>query len=277
MQIRPGKILISSLLTLVLFTMPQVAFAEDEQDSEASRQKAAEYYQEAAELYMDGQFDRAAELLGLAYEHDPNLVYRYNQILAYQGLGDYEGALDLLAEYEEAMGEVEGFDDIAEIREELEEVIAAIEAEAARAEEAERAEKEEVEIIDEPRQAESSNTLAWALVGTGGATLAGGLLLSSGMLIGDEIDRLEGSRTPSAEEEVYGTTSFDRQDDLDTLRTHQMLSVVLLSGGALLTATGSVMLMRSGGADPAMEESSSLRMQPAVGSSGVGAQIMGRF
>lgn len=281
MNYRISHIFLSAALMLPCFAVSTTATAETtEERSEESIQKAAEYYQEAAELYVDGQFDRAAELLDLAFSHDPDLIYRYNQILSYQGLGDYERALEMLAEYEEAMKEDERFDDIGEIRGELESAIAAIEEEEA-ARRAEREEKEGLEAIGLPpgdkKEEESSNTLGWALVGTGGATVAGGLFFSSGFLVRDRIDRLEQTRTPTDAQEIYGDSPYNRLDDLDTIRTHQQLTIAFLAGGVVLTSAGSFLLWRNRGEDTAPANASSLHLQPSIGADGAGAQIIGRF
>ncbi len=263
-------------LCLLLTLSPASVFADEEQ-SEDSRQQAAEYYQEAAELYGQGQFERAAELLGLAYSHDPNLIYRYNQILAYQGLGEYERALELLSEYEEAMVQEERFDDIGEIRGELEEAIAAIEEERAAERRAQKGEVIAISLHDEVDDPESSSTLGWALVGTGGATLAGGLFVSSGVLIGDQIDRIERSTTAPDEREVYADSPYSRPDDLTTLRRHQQLTLALVAGGTVLTSAGSFLLWRNRSDDTDLEESSSIWLEPSIGIDRAGARIVGRF
>lgn len=279
------------LCVIAMASAPFLAFADEGEDVELSAEEAAqlatEYYAEASEAYGAGQYGRAAELLGQAFEHDADLIYRYNQVMAFMGLGAYDEALDLLADYEQAMTDDERFDDIADLRLELKEYLAAKEAEEQRAEErraeeerakAER-EAEDDEELTAPPEVEDSNALGWALAGTGTAALATGILLSSGVLVGDQIDRLESSRTAESESAVYDGRSFERQDDLDTLRTHQVLSAVFLSSGAIMAATGGMLLKRAERSETETDADgfSSLRLAPSVGADRAGAVLRGRF
>lgn len=240
---------------------------ETEEVDSADEERAMQYYQDARKAYGEGRYDRAAELLGLAYEYDPQLVYRYNQILALQGAGRYDEALELVGEYDEQMRADAEFDDIDEIGDELR---------AARDDDRveELAELDAADEADEP-EPESSDALAWTLAGGGAATFATGLLFGSGVLIGDTIDRLENSTTPEARDEIYGGQLYDRDEDLGTLRTHQVLSAVLLAGGAILGATGGVMLGMSDGDDG--EPTATIDLQPAVDADRQGIMITGRF
>ncbi len=266
------------------------AFAGDgpgeELTEEEAAQRATDYYQEASQAYANGEFERAADLLNRAFAHDADLIYLYNQVMALMGVGDYDRALKLLAEHEQSLLDDERFDDIAELRTELEDYLAAREEQERRAEE-QRAQREQEqqaqeqaaleEDMDAPFEEEESNSLGWGLAGSGAATLATGLFFGSGILVSDHIERIEGSRTPDDERAVYDDVSFDRDDDLSTLRTHRVLSAVFLSSGVILTATGGVLLKRGSDSESGTGEGLTLRLKPTLSTDRVGAVLRGRF
>lgn len=270
--------LAAAIIVALTFVAPVAAADEpSEVESPDAEQQAAEAYSEASEAYAAGQFDRAAELLDLAFDYDPDLIYRYNQLLAYLGMADYEAGIALLDEYQEVMEKDARFDDIGELREEFEEAIAEREP---RDEAREEQQLEEPAAISTPptttdEDEDSGNILGWTMVGSGSALLAGGLVVGSGVLIGDQIDRIEGSRTAESQQQIYGGESIDRQDDLDTLRTHRILSAVLLSVGAVASATGGLLLWRSSSSTD--DTTSSLRLDPMLDDDRRGAVLHGRF
>lgn len=265
------------IITICFSFLPALAFADetDEQTEEVDR--AAEYYQEALEAYSSGEFTRSAELLERAFAHDQNLVYKYNQVLAYQGAGEYEEALRVLDIYGDPMRADGRFDDITEIFEELNDAIAERDARLAEEEtrRAEMEEKEEPEEIVAPPEPEGPNIVAYSLLGAGGASLAAGLLFSSGILIGDTITRLEDSRTSEGHQDIYGAGEFTRDDDMSRLRTHQTMSIIFLAGGVILGATGGTLLFLDGSGDN--EEPGALTFRPTIGVDVAGASISGRF
>ncbi len=270
--------LAAAIIVALTFIAPTAAADEPAQvESPDAEQQAAEAYSEASEAYAAGQFDRAAELLDLAFDYDPDLIYRYNQLLAYLGMADYEAGIALLDEYQKAMEKDARFDDIGELREEFEEAIAEREP---RDEARQEQQLEEPAAISAPptttdEAEDSGNLLGWTMVGSGSALLAGGLVIGSGVLIGDQIDRIEGSRTAESQQQIYGGEPIDRQDDLDTLRTHRILSAVLLSVGAVASATGGLLLWRSSSSTD--DTTSSLRLDPMLDDDRRGAVLHGRF
>ena len=264
--------------SIFILLLPITAFADGgaaDDEVPTNTERAADYYQEASEAYSTGQFDRAAELLALAFEYDPDLIYRYNQVLAHLGQGDYEAGLSVLDDYEVAMKQDGRFDDVDELRQELEEALQDRQqravAEEAASEDSAEPETDDAEVEPPPtfHTDDTSNVIAWWLVGTGSAFFAVGTFYASGIPLRNHIDRIERSRTPEGEREVYDGITFERQDDLDTLRTFQILSVVLLASGAAAGGTGFFLLRRN--------RSSELSLQPAVDNHGVGALVRGRF
>ena len=91
MQSVSGRAL--AVLIAVALSMPSVAWA-------GPAEEAAEYYSQATTAYQSGDYLKAADLLDLAFGKNPDLVYKYNRILALQAAGDYDKALaDLNAMY----------------------------------------------------------------------------------------------------------------------------------------------------------------------------------
>ncbi len=272
----PSRI-VAAITCLLIVGLSLSATAEEspieELDDDEAQQRAAEFYGEAGQAYADGHFERAAELLDRAYRYDDNPLYRYNEILALEGAGEYETALELLDAHKEELEDLEGTDDIDELRTDLEEA-----AEDRR----KRAEKPDaVEIPDEPRDEESvddgPHIAGWTLVGTGTAALAGGLVVGSGILIDDTIDRLEGSTTPEDARQIYDDTPHDRDDDEATLRTHQFLAAGLLTGGVVAAATGASLLWLDAGSESAADPGASMSLQPYVTTDGSGLLLHRRF
>lgn len=281
---RPAKPISLLLPLLVSLLLPALAVAQDgddesgdidsadEQPAYDPAERAAEYYEEAARAYSDGNFERAAELLGRAYAHEPNLIYKYNEILAHLGMGDYEQALRMLDTFEEPMRADGRFDDLDEIRDELEEAVAASEDDDTAVDVAQPDELEP----DDGAPREGPNLLAWSLVGGGGALFTGGLVVASGLLIGDTIDRLEGATTPEGYQEIYGDGTYDYDQDSGTLRTHQIVATVLLSAGIVTAATGGTLLWLDS-SDSDSSQAYRLQIEPVLDGQLTGLTIRGRF
>ena len=130
-----ASLLACAALSLPATAVAQATDAEAEVQAEQERPdydpaaRAADYYEQAAQAYAEGNFERAAELLHRAFAHEPNLIYKYNEILALLGSGDYQSALDILDTYREPLAADGRFDDVDELEEELLEAQAAVEAE----------------------------------------------------------------------------------------------------------------------------------------------------
>jgi len=83
----------TALIAATLFA-PRLASADT-----TSEKRAVELYQKSEQLYRNGEFQRAAELLRQAYELDPNPDLLYNLARALEGLGDFAGAANAYARY----------------------------------------------------------------------------------------------------------------------------------------------------------------------------------
>ena len=270
---RYRRILSIFISLIAALSIASTAAADEEPapeiDGQATTQAALDYYEEARGAYANGNYDRAAELLGLAWEHDDNIIYRYNQILALQGAGDYARALELIDRYDDRLRASEMIDDIDEVRADLRQA-----RDARRTADSE--DGADTVGLPDPGDDAGGNPLAWTLIGTGGASFTAALVVGSGVLISDTVDRLENSRTVDGRRQIYSDGDHSRDADLQALTNHRRLAIGLAAGSALLSATGGFLLWsnRSSGVD---EPTARLRLTPVVGIDTTGAALSGRF
>lgn len=236
----------ATALILALTFPPSMAFANPN--------AAVDTYREASEAYQRGNFKEAASLLERAYKEDPNLIYKYNQILAYQGARDYAEALRILDEFRQPMLDDGRFDDINDIRAQLETALAEqtrLEQEKAAASAPSTDYETDTAVVAPPAPEEnaSSPTYPWILVGVGGAALVSSALFGSYIFISDEVDRLDQYHTlaktiPQNEafNKVYGEDEAvgnrRAQEDKDAQDFHRTMSFAMLGTGVVLVGTG---------------------------------------
>jgi hypothetical protein len=214
----------------------------------AGAEEARKHYKEAQQLYRKGEYDRAAELLAKAYEEEPNLTYQYNRIRALQGAEQYEKALEVLKTYKRPFLDAKGYEDVREIERTLETKLAPDSTEreetssdadgaeegspsnpssstGATSESSDRAQRAEPPSEASPSSSRraSRRPLAWTMIGTGGALVLGGGILSTGI-------HLWGGDGPPA-----GGV------ETSTLTTHRVLAGTALGVGAV-AVTGGILL-----------------------------------
>jgi len=227
----------------------------------AGEQQAREFHKQAKSAYDQGDFERAADLLQKAYDEDPNVVYQYNRIRALEGAGQFDRALDILAEYRDEM-RAEGYSDLGKLKKTLEEKR---QRKADRPDDASgdpTTEGESPGTMEGPSgpsgPADGSSAkfqptpLTWVLWGVSvGAFIPGGLL---------------------------ATGLFVDRDNPDAVRTQRLTSAILLGTGALTGAAGGLTLLLNKNSDrnargPSPQPSSgpSVRIAPMVGPGGGGA------
>ncbi|MFU8805847.1 MAG: hypothetical protein ACNA8W_18690 [Bradymonadaceae bacterium] len=250
----------------------------------ADSDQAQRYYEEAAGAYQNEDFKRAAVLLDLAFKEHEDLVYKYNEILAWMGDGDHRRALALVEAHREALVTDGRFDDIAELHEELRAALDEGDASESDAPK-EAASKDVVEDIPEAGKTTSSgpNIAAWSLIGAGVTSLGTGALFASEVLIKDRTRRLDaaiddGNPTPERLAEIYASENpaVDYENDRQAYQTHHMWKNVFFLGGVVLGATGVTLLVldipgTSG------EPATALHILPTLGADGVGAKMRWRF
>lgn len=268
------------LMTAALSFPASAAFADP--------QRAAEYYDQASEAYQSGDLRTAADLLDQAFAEDPDLVYKYNRILALQGLGDYENALaELKALYAPMKADPEArFDDIDQIKAQLESSIAAREADQAPDTEAgETATESDVTLGEEASAPKKSNVPAYALLGGGALAVGVGVLFGTGQLMPAAARQCVGVPPGPQQCDDYARekqlTESDARAKADDVRTvHVITAISLYSVGAVLGAVGLVLLLSDGGSADASSTSTgldSLQVAPMIGANAGGAMLQLRF
>lgn len=235
--------LVATVLIIALTVPSSFAFAD--------ANTAADLYRDASEAYQRGSFSEAASLLEKAYVEDQNLIYKYNQILAYMGARNHAEALRVLDQHNDAMKADGRFDDLDEIRQQLETAIA----------KKEKAEQDKIaasspantdyekpnDSVVAPPAADSSspNYLAWSLVGVGGAAMASSVLFFTHFFAPNEKERqakvdeyLKTMSERDAWNEVYNRDQALADSDASTLNRQSTLGYVMLGTGIALAGTG---------------------------------------
>ncbi|MEM6957424.1 MAG: tetratricopeptide repeat protein [Myxococcota bacterium] len=175
------KALSRAISALVFFASAGAtgALAQDSDD----RELALRLYEEAAEDYREGQFDRAATKLQTAYDLFPEPVLLYNLGRALEGTGDLEGAQEAYEQFlEEAPADAEERPATQARLETVEGLLAAMERPEAEGEEPEAEPEPEPEAEpEEPPAPESEGRRSYAgPIALGSAALGavvGGLVL----------------------------------------------------------------------------------------------------
>lgn len=271
-----------ALLILILFLFPSIALAQDsdtpdaaetgtettEEPQRSAADRARDLQARSAVAFDAGEFNRAVDLLERAFALHPEIGYIYNRIRALEGAHRYEEGLALLETFREALIDDSGSDDINSMEEDLITGLSRL-----------RGDDDPLEPTDPvappPTVDSGPDILAISLLGGGGLALGSGLLLASGLLISDTIDRLE-SPQQDAQDLYYGDAApFDRDADLRTLRTHQILSAVLIAGGAATAGAGAFFLLR--GNPDQSAPGVTLELTPAAGPTFTGATLRARF
>ena len=288
--------LIATLL-MVGLSLPTVVWADTE--------KAADYYQQATDAYQNGDLELAADLLNKAYAEDPDLVYQYNRILALQGLGKYEEALQVAAALEAPMkaDPQNRFEDIGQIKLQLEsQVQKQREADAANQTNdpngpngTDTQLKDQTTIEPQPK---GPPILAYGLIGGGVALAIPGLLFVTALLLPSDAAVCLGIRGPKdnsvrgdaceafaidkgkATEEGRDAADAGAKAAKDAQRTHGIFGVAFLAAGALTAAAGVVLLLLNGADGSAAlsdQPRDTLTVAPWFSGDGAGAAIHFRF
>lgn len=287
----------SSRYSSVLVVMLSVLLASP--NAWADPGKAAEYYKQASEAYAAGRLQEAADLLERAFAEEPDLVYQYNRILAFEGLNDFDAALRLVDIYKDPMlrDPDNRFSDIATIEQRLKDgkEVARLKAQV---EEEERLKREEEEKKNaelktppdpEPKDSDEAgpNWVAISLVSAGVVSLGAGGLFASGLLVSDELDSTkcvnDNLSAGSAGDAIFqncdayaGMISYDARanqyaDDKSAIETQQLMSIVFLSAGAVLATSGVLVWVLSDSSE------ANASLFPVVGADRAGAGLNVNF
>jgi hypothetical protein len=276
-----------AVLIAITIALPSAAWADD------AAAAAAEYYNQATLAYQQGDYQKAADLLDQAFGKNPDLVYKYNRILALQALGDYKTAL---AELNTMIGPMKAdgqnrFEDVEQIQAQLEAAVAAQTDDP----------NPEGDPIEEPDPVapveKGPNYLALGLIGGGIALLGTGIVFVTGVLLPRDVKTCLGLLADSDGCEDYfdslgdddepfiiedegrpprpGTIEDAEEFARDTVGTHQVVAVTLMAGGAVIGAVGAILLVLDSGSEAPPAQS--VQFFPVVGPDRVGAGLQLRF
>lgn len=226
--------------------LPGLARAQED-----DRARALELFEESAEHYRAGRFDRAAALLREAYDLEPEPVLLYNLARALEGAGQDQEAVDAYERYLASAGDEEEAE-AARVR--LEVLRARLDERARLEEQARAAERLGMEL--QPRAPEpstdASDPVPWILAGTGA-----GLVVVGAIFGGLVLDR----SAVAMDAEVHLTAAQALAD----AETYAIVADAFLGVGALVGLVGLIWglsLLATGGDDePA---SAALRVGPGT-------------
>lgn len=249
---------------------------------------AAKYYQQASEAYSAGRLKEAADLLERAFAEEPDLVYQYNRILAFEGLKEFETALRIIDIYKDPMlrDADKRFEDIEKIQQRIRD---GLEVQRLSAEK-DTKDPDPIEKPVEPPPAESkTNWLAISLIGGGAVGLGLGGLFASGMLVSDELDSTKcvndnlaagaageaifQNCTSYAQYLTYNAKAAAYDDDKGSIETQQLMSIIFFSAGAILATSGVLVWALS----DSEKTQSSASLAPVLHPNGAGATLNVRF
>ena len=263
----PGRLL--ALLLAILLTFPSAAWADES--------AAAEFYSQATAAYQQGDYQKAADLLDLAFGAHPDLVYKYNRILALQALGAFDTAL---AELNTMYGPMKAdsqnrFDDIEQIKTQIEAAIRARDTDKAPTDPPDPPPEQPAPSSD----AAGPNIPAIALMGGGGLLLTTGLLFATAIFLPEDVKECLGLGTSVDCEDLiedHGTAADSQDHAREVQTTHQIAAVSLISAGAIAAGIGVVLFVLDKDDDESTGVSS-MRFTPYVTHEGGGAAVQFRF
>lgn len=278
-----------SLLTRLLATLLACAMLFSSSVVMADTEKARQYYKQAVELYNNGEFEKAAQLLKKAYEEEPNLTYQYNRIRALEGAGMYREALEVLKTYEQTMLDAKGFEDIPKLKDQLERKVGETTPDKDTAPPDEKPD-DQMEPPGDPGQDEETGPstrqiITVGVLGGGGLILGTGVLFSTGVLLPSDV------ATAADEAEIVdGQRNFtgpNAEHNASVYNLHRNTGLILLGVGSAAVITGGVLLLTGGGES---NQSAALtpggttddgkprvRVAPIFGAQGGGAQLNIKF
>lgn len=223
-----------SLVTIGLVFVPTVAFGQAAGSKKSARKQALELFDQSAESYRAGRFDEAAKLLEKAYALHQEPVLLYNLGRAYEGLGEYEKAVDAYRRYLEQAPDAKDRGALERRVETMEQQIAEkekLEANQKRPEDAASQQKQKKEPKqDKPAKADSGESwfpgpIPWIVAGVGVAGLAAGGYFGV---------RASSKRSEAADEPVQRRAA----DTFSEAESAASMANVFFIAGAVLTAGG---------------------------------------
>jgi tetratricopeptide (TPR) repeat protein len=201
------------LVAVAALSATRPAFAQGEADS-----RAVKLFKESAELYKQGRFREAVDLLEEAHRLKPEPVLLYNLARAYEGLGDTTRAL---AAYQSYLAAEPGTPDKGAIETRIATLKRQLEERRALEARGEAAERDQPSPSPSPAEPRSPSPLPWIVAGVGAAGVGAGVVF--GLLANSKHDD-----TANAES---GLAATELQADAERFAT--IANVALVAGGVL--------------------------------------------
>lgn len=218
------RVLPGVLLALVI-GCPTLSAEAQPKAKKDPKTEALELFEQSADLYRQGKFDEAAQLLERAYSLHDEAVLLYNLGRAYEGLGENQKAIDAYTKYLEKAPNAK---DRGALERRIETLKAQIEKEKALAQPETPAPKAPEPAEPKPEPAKSSKgpgVLPWVVTGVGVAAVGAGLFV--------------GLQAKSKRDDAQDNpVSADAQDEYDSAKSMATTANVLLIAGTVVAAGG---------------------------------------
>lgn len=247
-------------------------------ESDMSDNRARAHFKVGTSLYESGRFKEAAAEWESAYALSKRDALLYNIYVANRDASDLPKAIDALRRYlaTDAVDPTQRLNLEARLRAMQGSVDAANEAKAADSTPPPSAAEPTTPAQPAPAAApgnessSSSSVLPVALVITGGALVAGGLVM--GLVTNAKVSKIEDSCPKD-----LCPPSFELEDERSGARTFAGVTDLLLVSGALVTTVGVVLWLMNG--EPSTEQAPSASMTPALAcaTTGCAASFTGSF
>jgi tetratricopeptide (TPR) repeat protein len=204
--------------------------------------EAIQLFEQSADLYRQGKFGEAAELLEKAYAMHPEPVLLYNLGRAYDGMGENEKAVDAYKHYLEQVPDAK---DKGALTRRIETLEKQIERDKQLAEDERRRQQQSDKDKNQPPPTTTQGSggpgiWPWVVTGVGAATIGAGLFVGI---------QAKSKRSDAQDNPI----SRDAQSDYDSAKSMATTANVLLIAGTVITAGGVTwaLLSRKKGEAPA--------------------------
>lgn len=213
------------LAAVLLVLCPTLSVDAQPKSKKDPKTEALELFEQSVELYRQGKFDEAAQLLERAYTLHDEAVLLYNLGRAYEGLGENQKAIDAYTKYLEKAPNAK---DRGALERRIETLKAQIEREKAALAPTKPSKPEPSKPEPTSVTADSSKgpgVVPWVVAGVGVAAIGAGLFV--------------GIQAKSKRDEAQDNpVSKDAQSEFDSAKGMATTANVLLIAGTVVAAGG---------------------------------------
>jgi len=232
----------ATLAFLLGISLTSGVAAQPEPDKD-KKTEALQLFEQSADLYRQGKFGEAADLLEKAYAMHPEPVLLYNLGRAYDGMGENEKAVTAYKHYLEQVPDAK---DKGALSRRIETLEKQIERDKQLAEDEKRRQQQAEQDKGKPVGPTTTGGTSgagiwpWVVTGVGAATIGAGLFVGI---------QAKSKRSDAQDNPI----SRDAQNDYDSAKSMASTANVLLIAGTVITAGGVTwaLLSRKKGEAPA--------------------------